>query len=364
MGSKTPFYQSHLDLGAKIVDFAGWDMPLHYGSQIQEHHNVRRSAGMFDVSHMAILDLDGRDALPFLRRLVANNVDRLRSPGQAQYSCMLNEHGGIIDDLVVYFLGEDRYRMVTNAGTRDSVLAWVRRQAGGFGMGIAERRDLAMIAVQGPEARGRSLALFKGGLRESAGGLARFAACWEGDLFVARTGYTGEDGFEIILPNDACVGFWDDLRQAGVLPAGLAARDTLRLEAGMDLYGADMDESTTPLECGLDWTVAWEPAGRDFVGRSTLENQRARGPARIQVGLVLLVKGVLRAHQIVDAAGLGSGIVTSGGFSPTLGKAIALARVPAGTAAEVSVEVRGRGLPARVVRPPFVRKGRSCLAGV
>lgn len=362
MANKTSLYSEHIELGATMVDFAGWEMPLHYGSQIQEHHQVRREAGMCDVSHMTVVDLDGAGARTFLRYLLASDVNRLHSPGQALYSCMLNENGGVMDDLIVYYLGGDRFRMVTNAATRKKDLAWLQRQAGGFEVDLNERPELGIIAVQGPKARGYALPLIEPPLREAVRQLLRFNACWEEDLFVARTGYTGEDGFELILPQAHCVRFWRALHQAGVLPTGLGARDTLRLEAGMNLYGADMDETTTPLESGLAWIIAWEPASREFIGRRALESQREQGPMRLQVGLVLLEKGVLRAHQAVVVEGQGVGIITSGSFSPTLGRAIALARVPAGTDRGVEVEIRGKRLKAAVVKPPFVRNGRSCLA--
>jgi aminomethyltransferase len=361
MTNKTPLYSEHIALGATMVDFAGWDMPIHYGSQIQEHHQVRQEAGMFDVSHMTVVDLHGADTRKFLRYLLANDVERLQSSGQALYSCILNEDGGVVDDLIVYYLDGDRFRMVTNAATREKDLAWLQQHRGGFEVNITERPELGIIAVQGMKARHYVLSLLDPSLREAAQPLARFNACWEGDPFVACTGYTGEDGFELILPRAHCIRFWRALRQAGVLPVGLGARDTLRLEAGMNLYGADMDETTTPLESGLAWTVAWEPQARKFVGRKALGSQRERGLTRLQVGLVLLEKGVLRAHQPVLVEGLGTGIITSGGFSPTLGQAIALARVPADTGREVEVEIRGKRLKAAVVKPPFVRNGRSCL---
>jgi aminomethyltransferase len=361
MAQKTPLYQAHRALGATMVEFAGWDMPLHYGSQIEEHRMVRDSAGMFDVSHMTVLDVEGEGARGFLRYLLANDVEKI-PPGQALYSCMLNEKGGVVDDLIAYDLGDGRYRLVTNAGTREKVVPWVRTHAYGFEVCVTERHDLGLIAVQGPRAVDFTLPLLPASLREAAQRLPRFHAAWDGNLLVARTGYTGENGFEVMLPAEECVPFWEGLRQAGVRPAGLGARDTLRLEAGMNLYGADMDEATTPFQCGLGWTVAIEPKDRSFIGRQALESTETQGQTLIQVGLMLLGKGVLRAHQQVDVPGLGIGVITSGGFSPTLGVAIALARVPAGIGAEANVEIRGKWQPARVVKPPFVRNGRSCIS--
>ena len=360
MGKHTPLYEEHLRLGGKMVDFAGWSLPLHYGSQINEHHAVRRDAGMFDVSHMTVVDIEGPDTRAFLRRVLANNVDRLQAPGKALYGCMLNERGGVIDDLIAYYLRDDLFRLVVNAATREKDLDWLGRQATGFHVSVEERPALAMIAVQGPRARERVLTALPATLRDCAAELAPFYATPDGlatGWFVARTGYTGEDGFEVVLPAEDAPRFWRALEAEGVVAAGLGARDSLRLEAGMNLYGTDMDEDTTPLESGLGWTVAWEPADRDFIGREALEAQRAAGVPRKLVGLVLLGKGVLRNHQKV-ITGAGEGEITSGGYSPTLERSIALARIPAASDAdEVQVDIRGRLQPARVVRPPFVRQG-------
>ncbi len=357
MNQKTIYNQTHRDAGAKMVDFGGWDMPIHYGSQIEEHHAVRRDAGMFDVSHMTVVDVRGADVRAYLRRLLANSIDKLKVPGKALYSCMLNESGGVIDDLIVYYLDDTFYRVVVNASTRDKDLAWMAAQAEGFAVTLDERADLAMVAVQGPNARAKTLALLTPAAAERAGALGKFAACDADGLFVARTGYTGEDGFEIMVPEDQAVAFWQRLAEAGVRPCGLGARDTLRLEAGMALYGQDMDESVTPYEAGLAWTVALDE-GRGFIGRDALERQLARADARQMVGLVMDEKGVLRHGQAVFAA-CGQGEILSGTFSPTLGKSIALARVPAGEVGAVEVDIRGKRLPLRAVKYPFVRDGKA-----
>ena len=360
MPQHTPLYPQHLMAKAKMVDFAGWEMPIHYGSQIEEHQQVRRDAGMFDVSHMVVLDLTGPAVSDFLRYLLANDVARITGqPGKALYSCMLNARGGVIDDLIVYFLGDHRFRMVVNAATRDKDLAWIAQQAATFEVSIRERDDLAMIAVQGPHARDKARAAL-GETLEPAMALKPFFATECGDLFVARTGYTGEDGFEIMLPADQAGEAWDALLAAGVEPIGLGARDTLRLEAGMNLYGQDMDEDTSPLEAGLAWTVAFEPLGRDFIGRAALQAQRKAGPARKLVGLLLEGRGMLRARQKVMTPA-GPGEITSGSFSPSLGQAIALARVPADAGDACEVEIRGKRLPARIVKYPFVRHGKPCI---
>lgn len=360
MGHRTPLYQAHRDAGAKIVDFGGWDMPLHYGSQLDEHHQVRRDCGMFDVSHMCVLDLRGAGVRAFLRRLLANDVDKLTATGRALYSCMLNEQGAVLDDLIVYYMEDDWFRMVVNAGTRDKDLAWIRSHAAPAGVEVVVRDDFVMIAVQGPNARARVAPLLPEADRTAAAALGPFRARTCGDLFVATTGYTGEDGFEVMVPADRGVEFWNDLVAQGCAPCGLGARDTLRLEAGMNLYGSDMDESTTPLESALGWTIAWDPADRAFIGRPALEKQRAAGARRKLVGLLLQDRGVLRGHMRV-VTGAGEGETTSGGFSPTLGKSIALARVPVGAGDEVEVEVRGKLLKATVVKPPFARNGKALV---
>ncbi|MGE8286818.1 MAG: glycine cleavage system aminomethyltransferase GcvT [Stenotrophomonas sp.] len=362
MTLKTLLNDTHRSLGAKMVDFGGWDMPIHYGSQIDEHHLVRTAAGMFDVSHMTVVDLKGARTREFLRHLLANSIDKLKVSGKALYSCMLNPQGGVIDDLIVYFLGEDFFRMVVNASTREKDLAWIRQQAAAFDVDVVEREELAIVAVQGPQARALVAGLVAEADRAALDKLARFAALEVTSsagvkLFVARTGYTGEDGYEVLLPQDQVVAFWNALLAAGVKPAGLGARDTLRLEAGMNLYGQDMDETVSPFEAALAWTVSLDE-GRDFIGRPVLEAQKAAGNARQMIGLVMDEKGVLRHGQKVLTAN-GEGEILSGTFSPTLGKAIAFARVPAGVPGEVRVDIRGKEVPVRVVKFPFVRDGQA-----
>ncbi|MBB3277821.1 MULTISPECIES: glycine cleavage system aminomethyltransferase GcvT [unclassified Pseudoxanthomonas] len=362
MTKKTILNDTHRALGAKMVDFGGWDMPIHYGSQIEEHHQVRRDAGMFDVSHMTVVDLHGQRTREFLRHLVANSVDKLKVPGKALYTCMLDANGGVIDDLIIYFMDDAFFRLVVNAATRDKDLAWIQSQAAAFDVEVRERPEFAMIAVQGPTARAKVIGLLRESDRAAADKLSRFAAVQAQSmagvpLFVARTGYTGEDGYEIVLPEQDAVGFWNALLEAGVKPAGLGARDTLRLEAGMNLYGQDMDESVSPYEAALAWTVALD-AGRDFIGRPVLEQQKADGAPRQMIGLVMDEKGVLRHGQKVLTAN-GDGEILSGTFSPTLGKAIAFARVPAGEPGVVRVDIRGKEVPVRVVKFPFVRDGQA-----
>lgn len=358
MSSKTPLYQNHVEANARIVDFGGWDMPLHYGSQKEEHHAVRNNAGIFDVSHMTIVDLSGDRVRSFLQRLVANDVAKLKDYGKALYTCMLNPAGGVIDDLIIYFMADTEYRLIVNAATREKDLAWIREQAAGFDVDVIERAELAMIAVQGPDARDLAAPLIDADWRDAAMALKPFNGLQAGDTFVARTGYTGEDGWEIVLPATSAPAMWEGLLQAGVAPCGLGARDTLRLEAAMNLYGSDMDESVSPLEAGLAWTVALEPADRDFIGRKPLQALRDSGERRRFVGLLLEDRGVLRNHQKVVVEGVGEGEITSGGFSPTIERSIALARVPAGDYERAQVEVRGKLLNVRIVKTPFVRNGQ------
>ncbi len=359
MGLTTPLHATHLAAGARLVDFGGWDMPVNYGSQIDEHHAVRTDAGMFDVSHMCVVDLGGANTREFLRFLLANDVGRLRAPGKALYTCMLNESGGVIDDLIVYYRDDTHFRLVVNAGTRDKDLRWIGQQAAAFGVSVAARTDLAMIAVQGPNARSKAARLL-GEHAAAALEVKPFSGADFGDRFVARTGYTGEDGWEIMLPAAQAAAFWGRLQQAGVAPCGLGARDTLRLEAGMNLYGNDMDEQVSPLESGLAWTVAFEPQNRDFIGRAVLDAQKAGGIPRKLVGLLLEDRGVLRSHQKV-VTGAGDGELTSGTFSPTLERSIGFARIPAAAGELLQVDIRGKLLPARVVKLPFVRNGKSCI---
>jgi len=360
MGKQTALYDMHVSLNAKMVDFGGWDMPINYGSQIDEHHQVRNDAGMFDVSHMTIVDVKGDDAKAFLQMLLANDIARLKDKGKALYSCMLKEDAGVIDDLIVYYMEDGWYRVVVNASTREKDLAWINKQAEAFNVEVTEQDGLSLIAVQGPHAREKAhkaLADMSEGLDE----LGAFFAVIRGDMMIARTGYTGEDGYEIMLPNDQASSFWAALLEAEVKPCGLGARDTLRLEAGMNLYGTDMDESTSPLEAALGWTIAWEPEDRDFIGRTVLAKQKQDGVKNKLVGLVLDEKGVLRNHQKVIVDGVEAGEVTSGSFSPTLGKAIAFARVPVSTGTSCKVDIRGKQISATVVKPPFVRNGKACI---
>jgi aminomethyltransferase len=358
VGQRTPLYEKHVGAGAKIVDFAGWDMPLHYGSQIAEHKQVRTHAGVFDVSHMNVVDLDGPEAEAFLRRILCGDVAKLR-PGAALYSLLLNEEGGVIDDLIVY-RREQGWRVVSNCGTREKVNAWLHKHAQGRQVSLQARGDLAILAVHGPEALAVVAQLVSPAQAEQMQALGAFGFTESDDTFIARTGYTGENGVELIVPGNSAAALWDKLLAVGVQPIGLGARDTLRLEAGMNLYGHDMDEGTSPLSANLAWTIAWEPVDRDFIGRTAVARDRellAEGKLPVLTGLVLETRGVLREGQKVTTD-RGEGLITSGSFSPTLNLSIALARVPVHSTA-CTVDLRGTPTPVRLAKPRFVRFGKK-----
>ncbi|MBA6289477.1 glycine cleavage system aminomethyltransferase GcvT [Colwellia sp. MB3u-4] len=362
MTNKTVLHAKHLEAGAKMVDFYGWEMPINYGSQIEEHHAVRKDAGMFDVSHMTIVDVQGVDAQAFLRRLVINDVAKLDVMGKALYTGMCNLEGGVIDDLIVYFFSNTDYRLVVNSATRVKDLAWINEQASAFDVAITERPEFAMIAVQGPQAKAKVATLLDAEQTAAVEGMKPFFSAQAGDLFIATTGYTGENGYEIALPADQAANLWQQLLDVGVKPCGLGARDTLRLEAGMNLYGLDMDESVSPLAANMAWTISWEPEDRNFNGREVLAAQRAAGDQPKLVGLVLEEKGVLRSGlKVITEAG--EGVITSGTFSPTLGYSIAMARLPRSVAlgSTVEVEMRKKLVKVKVIKPSFVRNGKKVL---
>ncbi|NTS78355.1 glycine cleavage system aminomethyltransferase GcvT [Catenovulum sp. SM1970] len=359
MTKQTNLHAKHLEAGAKMVDFFGWDMPIRYGSQIDEHNAVRTDAGMFDVSHMTIVDAKGEQAQAYLRHLLANDVAKLTVKGKALYSGMLNEEGGVIDDLIVYYFAQDDYRLVVNSATREKDVAWLNKQAEGFDVELTVRDDLSMIAVQGPNAQAKVQSLLNDNQKAIIADMKPFFGHQAEELFIATTGYTGEAGYEIIVSNEQAADLWQQLLNIDVLPCGLGARDTLRLEAGMNLYGQDMDETIHPLAANMGWTVAWEPADRNFVGRQALEAIRETNDMKL-VGLVMEAKGVLRSGLKVTCDA-GEGVITSGTFSPTLGFSIAMARVPKAIGDTAVVEMRKKGVEVKVVKPNFVRNGKSVL---
>ncbi len=355
---KTHLHQAHIDAGAKMVDFGGWDMPINYGSQIEEHHAVRQDKGMFDVSHMTIVDLVGPESEKFLLKILANDVRKL-SDGKALYSTMLNELGGVIDDLITYKRGENNYRIVVNAGTREKDLAWFAKQITAFDATITERPKVAMIAVQGPNAIAACLNILPADISEKLASLKKFTCLDETDYFIGRTGYTGEDGVEILVPQENVIDLWNKLLQADVMPCGLGARDTLRLEAGMHLYGQDMNEEITPLECGLGWTVRKEDC--NFIGAEALTDLRAQGITKKMIGVVLGERGILRHNQeLVDENGL-TGIITSGSFSPSAQVAIGMAIVDKNISENVKVKIRRKELAVNCIKLPFVRNGKVLI---
>ncbi len=360
MSNKTILHAKHIEAGAKMVDFHGWEMPINYGSQIEEHHAVRQNAGMFDVSHMTIVDVEGPQAQAYLRKLVINDVAKLTVAGKALYTGMLNEEGGVIDDLIIYHFSETSYKLVVNSATREKDLAWMNKQAESFDVTITERPEFGMIAVQGPQAKAKVATLLSAEQTEAVDGMKPFFGVQTGGLFIATTGYTGENGYEIVVAEDQAENLWQQLLDAGVTPCGLGARDTLRLEAGMNLYGLDMDESVSPLAANMAWTISWEPTDRDFIGRSVLEAQKEAGDQPKLVGLVFEEKGVLRTGlKVITPAG--EGVITSGTFSPTLGHSIAMARVPRSVkfGDTIQVEMRKKLVDVAVIKPSFVRNGKK-----
>ncbi|MDY7220004.1 glycine cleavage system aminomethyltransferase GcvT [Denitrificimonas sp. JX-1] len=360
MGLRTPLYDMHLALGAKMVDFNGWDMPLHYGSQVEEHHHVRNECGVFDISHMSIFDIQGAQAQAFLQYLLSNDVALLKSIGNAQHSIMLNEQGGVIDDLMV-FRTETGYRLISNAVTRERVHSWLEQHATKFACTVVLRTDLCLFSIQGPMARERLSPILNSTRASIIQNLQHHQAAQDDDWFIACTGYTGEDGIEITLPATQATDFINELVGAGISPIGIGARDTLRLEAGYNLYGFDTNEHISPLTANLEHLICWEPESRDFVGRQALQTQAKQGVSEKLVGLVLEERGVLRAGQPVRIDNQVNGVITSGSFSPTLGKAIALARVPLNTEERGEVEIRRKWFPVRVVKPCFVRNGKILI---
>ena len=363
MPRQSPLYKEHAKAKAYFVDFAGWEMPLHYGSQIEEHHQIRRKVGIFDVSHMGVIDIEGEKATPFLRYLLANDVEKLTEPRRALYTCMLNHSGGILDDLIVYRLASFYYRLVVNAATRSKDFAWIKEKSENYKVSVAERPEMCILAVQGPEAFSSAKSVFNKSLYTKLAELKpfQFVLSSSHEPQIARTGYTGEDGFEIIIPASRAPALWERFIHHGVRPCGLGARDTLRLEAGLNLYGMDMDETTSPLISNLEWTIAWNDNERDFIGRPALKKQLDENIKEQLIGLVMEEPGVLRNHQKVWLPKDIEGVVTSGSFSPTLGHAIALARLPIiiGSGEKAYVELRNKRIPVKIVKPPFVRRGKK-----
>ncbi|MFW0072897.1 MAG: glycine cleavage system aminomethyltransferase GcvT [Coxiella-like endosymbiont] len=355
----TPLYQEHVKMKAYFVNFSGWEMPLRYTSQIKEHHQVRQHVGIFDVSHMGVIDVTGKDAFIFLRYLLANDIAKLKDPGCALYTCMLNEIGGIIDDLIIYYIASHHYRLIVNAGTRQKNLAWIKRQSRSLKVIVNECPQMCILAVQGPAVFSIIKPVFNQSIAAELISLKPFQFVLSKDLLIARTGYTGENGFEIVVPDKELPALWKKLINRGAKPCGLGARDTLRLEAGLNLYGTDMDETTSPLVSNLAWTISLNDPARHFIGRSALKKQLYEGVKEQLVGLIMEEPGVLRNHQKVWLENNKNGEITSGGFSPTLGYAIALARLPVEIGSAAYIERRGKYIPVKIIKPPFIRRGKK-----
>lgn len=352
---QTPLYSWHKNAKAKIIDFSGYDMPLHFGSQLEEHHAVRQQAGMFDVSHMGVIDIKGEGALALLQKACANDVAKL-SINRALYTCMLNSQAGVIDDLIVYYLEDNYYRLVVNAGTKQKDLAWLATLNKEFKAVIELRTDYSIVAVQGPQARSLVAPLLTAELLA----LKPFHCLAYNGCLMASTGYTGEDGVEIIIPNNQVEEFWQACVDAGIRPCGLAARDTLRLEAGLNLYGNDMDETVCPYAANLAWTVCLKDASRDFVGKKVLEKTAIDDCPMQMIGVVMNESGVLRAGQKILIDGAVVGKITSGSFSPTLEQAIGFARLPkAADTNHLYVERRNQLIALQQVKLPFIKKGQK-----
>ncbi len=379
--ARTPLFEAVRAAGGRLVPFAGWEMAVQFAGLVAEHQAVRQGCGVFDISHMGVLRLRGEGAKDALQGLVPSDLFRI-GLGEACYTVLLNEAGGICDDLIVYDRGHrtaaddpteddptetDELLLVINAACAEADTAWLRSQLEPQGITIADRKgDGVLLALQGPEAPARLEALAGvdlGGLPRFGHRTLRLAGSAQGaasgaPVFVGRTGYTGEDGFELLLERQAGLALWEQLLAEGVAPCGLGARDTLRLEAGLHLYGNEMDASTTPLEVGLGWLVHLEMP-KPFIGREVLERQSAEGVGRRLVGLELAGRTIARHGYPVLWNGEPVGEVTSGSWSPSLGKAIALALVPAAAArigSELAVEIRGKAEPAVVVKRPFYRR--------
>ncbi len=360
MGLRTPLYEQHLALGAEMSEVNGWELPLHYGSQVEEHCQVRKDCGVFDVSFMTVVDVLGEQAKAYLHYLLANDVELLHGNGSGLYSVMLNEQAGIIDDALIYLM-PDGYRLMFNTGFTDRIIGWMKLNKGIFKVTIKPQQDIAILSIQGPNAVSKLVKLLDQQYVAQLEKLQPLYSCLVGGWFISRTGYTGEDGVEIILPKAEAEHLWLELVGAGIMPIGMRARDTLRLEAGYSLYGQDMNEDISPLSCNMDWTVAWIPEDRNFIGREALDKKRQNGICNKLIGLVSEERGTLHNGQLVRIEGKEEGVITSTNFSPTLGKCIALARVPVKTGSRAEVEIKGKWYPVRIVSPRFVWHGEILI---
>ena len=354
--NKTPLNNAHIELGAKMVNFSHWEMPISYTSLIEEHHAVRNTAGVFDVSHMSVFDFNGGDQVAFFEKIFANDIKKISNEDKAIYGALLNEEGGILDDLIIYHANE-KFRLVSNCSTREQNRQWYEKHAVEFGVEVVERSDMGILAIQGPDALSKILSI--DGINPQVNNLQSFGCMFDGDKLYARTGYTGEDGLEIIVPSEDINQFWDQALRLGCTPIGLGARDTLRLEAGLNLYGNDMTIENHPYESNLGWTIDMTDENRQFIGKQALLSIDQSKSQKI-VGIILRDKGVLRSgYEVIHDEG--KGVVLSGSYSPTLQSSIGLARVDQGYKKDGKVMIRNKMLNIDFVSPRFIERGKISI---
>ena len=351
--NKTPLHNAHIQLGAKMVNFSNWEMPISYSSLIKEHNAVRNAAGIFDVSHMSVFDFDGGNQIAFFKKIFANDIKKIYKDNKAIYGALLNEEGGILDDLIIYH-ANNKFRLVSNCSTREQNKQWLEKHAVEFGVKVMERSDMGILAIQGPNALKKILEIKE--IDAQVNTLQSFGCMFEGDKLYARTGYTGEDGLELIVPTQDINHLWDQALELGCTPIGLGARDTLRLEAGLNLYGNDMTINNHPYESNLGWTIDMSDKNREFIGKNALLSIDQSKSQKI-VGIILQDKGVLRSgYEITHEQG--KGVVLSGSYSPTLQSSIGLARVDQGYKENGKVMIRNKVLNIDFVSPRFLGQGK------
>jgi aminomethyltransferase len=351
--NKTPLNKSHIELGAKMVNFSNWEMPISYSSLIEEHNAVRNTVGIFDVSHMSVFDFDGDNQVAFFEKIFANDIKKIYKDNKAIYGALLNEEGGILDDLIIYH-ANNKFRLVSNCSTREQNRQWFEKHAVEFGVKVMERSDMGILAIQGPDALNKILKIKE--IDNQVNTLQSFGCMFEGDKLYARTGYTGEDGLELIVPTKDINHLWDQALELGCTPIGLGARDTLRLEAGLNLYGNDMTINNHPYESNMGWTIDMSDESREFIGKDALLSIDQSKSQKI-VGIILQDKGILRSgYEITHEQG--KGVVLSGSYSPTLQSSIGLARVDQGYKENGKVMIRNKLLNIDFVSPRFLGQGK------
>ena len=351
--NKTPLNKSHIELGAKMVNFSNWEMPISYSSLIEEHNAVRNTVGIFDVSHMSVFDFDGDNQVAFFEKIFANDIKKIYKDNKAIYGALLNEEGGILDDLIIYH-ANNKFRLVSNCSTREQNRQWFEKHAVEFGVKVLERSDMGILAIQGPDALNKILEIKE--IDNQVNTLQSFGCMFEGDKLYARTGYTGEDGLELIVPTKDINHLWDQALELGCTPIGLGARDTLRLEAGLNLYGNDMTINNHPYESNMGWTIDMSDENREFIGKDAILSIDQSKSQKI-VGIILQDKGILRSgYEITHEQG--KGVVLSGSYSPTLQSSIGLARVDQGYKENGKVMIRNKLLNIDFVSPRFLGQGK------